>query len=95
MADNITDLAQARLDRASANEPLLKKTSGDGTSGGMLEARVARLEDDMKEVKGDIKAMRTDLSYIRGKVDAMPTTLQLIAFVVAIFAAAGIARFFH
>lgn len=59
-----------------------------------MDARVDRLEDDMKELRADLKAIRGDLQYVRGRLDAMPTTIQLLGFVVAIFAAAGITRLF-
>lgn len=71
----------------------LPPAGGGGTYDDM-EARVAALEADMKEIKADVKAARNDLSYLRGKADAMPTTIQLILFCVAIFTAAGITRFF-
>jgi hypothetical protein len=73
---------------------------GSGNIGGM-EARVAALEADMKEVKSDLKAMRADMSlmqkdvaYIRGRLDSMPTSIQLLGFVIAIFVAAGLTRYF-
>ena len=59
-----------------------------------METRVAALEADMKEVKSDLKKVLSDLSYLRGKADSSPTTIQLIMFAVAIFAAAGLTRFF-
>ncbi len=59
-----------------------------------MEFRVKRLEDDMSELKADVKAMRGDLSYIRGRLDAMPTTIQLLMFLVAIFVASGLTRYF-
>jgi hypothetical protein len=63
---------------------------GGGTYDGM-EARVSRLEDDMKEIKGDLKALLRDVPEIKGKVSNLPTTLQLA---VAVFAAAGLSRLF-
>ncbi|MDB5654767.1 MAG: hypothetical protein JWQ94_2380 [Tardiphaga sp.] len=59
-----------------------------------MKQRVKRLEDDMVEIRADVKAMRSDLSHIRGKIDLMPTTTQLILFAIAIFVAAGVARYF-
>lgn len=66
-----------------------------------MEFRVKRLEDDMSELKTDVKAIRTDMtslrndmSYIRGRLDAMPTTMQLLGFIVAIFVASGLTRYF-
>lgn len=72
--------------------PSLKSGGGDGTFDSM-EARVTALEKDMSEIKSDLKAIRTDLSYLRGKVDAMPTTLQLLGFVIAVLAIAGLAKY--
>lgn len=56
--------------RASA--PSLSGGGGDGTSGGM-EARVAQLETDMREVKGDTRAIRDALLRIEGKLDTKAT----------------------
>jgi hypothetical protein len=63
--------------RAVESVPPLKSGGGDGTSGGMLEARVGRLEDDMKEVKVDLKALRVDVAEMKGKISALPTTWQI------------------
>ena len=71
----------------------LPPAGGGGTFEGM-ETRVAALEADMKEVKSDLKKVLSDLSYLRGKADSSPTTIQLIMFAVAIFAAAGLTRLF-
>ena len=60
----------------------------------MLEPQVAVLEKDMSEIKTDLKAMRSDVSYIKGRLDSMPTTVQLLMFVIGIFVAAGLTRFF-
>lgn len=59
-----------------------------------MDFRIQRLEADMAEVKADVKALRSDMSYIRGRLDAMPTTIQLLMFVVAIFVASGLTRYF-
>lgn len=68
---------------------------GDGGSiYDRMEARVTRLEEDVKEIKSDLKAIRLDLSYLRGKVDSMPTTLQLLGFVIVVLVAAGLMRYF-
>jgi hypothetical protein len=70
----------------------LPPPGGGGTYDDMLEERVARLEDDMKEVRADLKAIREDVSYLRGKVDTLPTTLHLLAFATAVLVAAGVFR---
>jgi hypothetical protein len=80
--------------RRSSPEPApLQLGGGGGTFDGM-EQRVQRLEEDVKEIKVDLKAVRVDMSYIKGRLDSMPTTIQLIMFAVAVFAAAGVARYF-
>lgn len=69
-------------------------SDGGGPTFDDMEARVQRLEDDMKEVKSDLKALRVDVAEMKGMMKAMPTTLQLIAFAVAVFVAAGLTRYF-
>ena len=64
-------------------EPALKGGDGGGTYDGM-EARVKRLEDDGKELRQDLKTIMRDLSEIKGRVNAMPTTWQMVGFVVAL-----------
>lgn len=59
-----------------------------------MDFRIDRLEADMSELKADMKAMLKDVSYIRGRLDAMPTTIQLLMFVIAIFLASGLTRYF-
>jgi hypothetical protein len=64
----------------------LQEGGGGGTFDDM-EARVARLEKDMGEVRSDLKAVRVDIAEIKGKLSNMPTTFQLIGLVLAIMAA--------
>ena len=70
--------------------PPLQPPGGDDG----MEVRLKRLEDDVRELKADVKGIGTDVNYIKGRVDSMPTTIQLLGFVIAIFVAAGIMRFF-
>src|SRR3954464_7064574 len=60
------------------------RSGGDGPEEPMLEARVARLEDDMKEVKALLRSIEAKLTLIaeslaeiKGKVSQSPTWLQL------------------
>jgi hypothetical protein len=69
-------------------------SGGGGDTSDPMEARVKLLEDDMKEVKSDLKAIRVDLAEIKGKLSTMPTTLQLLGFIIAVLAIAGLARVF-
>jgi excinuclease UvrABC helicase subunit UvrB len=70
------------------------KGGGPGDTFDGMEQRVAALEAGMKEVQADMKKVLAELSYLRGKIDSVPTTLQLMGFVVAIFAASGLTRYF-
>jgi hypothetical protein len=49
----------------------------------MMEARVARLEDDMKEVRADLKLAIKDLAYLRGRIEHLPTTWVLVTSIAA------------
>ena len=59
-----------------------------------METRVKALEDRFEKMDSKLDILIKDVSYLKGKVDAMPSTLQLLGFVVAIFVAAGVTRYF-
>lgn len=81
---------------------------GGGPYGPDMEGRLAKLEADMGDVKGavhrvealltkiDDRLRRVELeaSEIKGRVSQLPSTIQLMGFALAIFAAAGILRYF-
>lgn len=51
-----------------------------------LEARVGRLEEDMKELKADVRelgSLRQDLAYLRGRVEHLPATWVLLTSITA------------
>ena len=54
----------------------MESGGGDGTPDGM-EARVKTLEDDMKEIRSDLKALRLDTAEIKGKLSGMPSAEAL------------------
>lgn len=66
----------------------LKGGDGGGTFDAMMEARVARIEDDMKEIRADLKAIRIDVAEMKGRVASLPTTWQLITLVFGILGGA-------
>ena len=51
---------------------------GGGDSGGM-EARVARLEDDFREMKADIKALRGDTNDVKVKLAELGAKMDGLA----------------
>lgn len=64
-ADNLVHLYGSTVqDALSASTEALKSGGGGGTFDGM-EARVKRLEDDMKEVKGDLKSLLVTSAEIK------------------------------
>lgn len=65
----------------------MQPPGGGGTFDNM-EPRVARLEDDMREIKSDLKAMRADLAWVKGRMEALPTTWQMITLVFGILGGA-------
>lgn len=62
------------------------RDSGNPPGGDQLEARVRRLEDDVKDIKADLKAVRLDVAEMKGRLNAMPTTWQLTGLIIAIMA---------
>jgi len=75
----------------------LQSGGGNGTGRGM-EARVAKLENDVKAldgkfgavmkrldgIDGDLKSIMKDVARIEGRVSTMPSTWQLLMMVVGI-----------
>ena len=65
-------------------------TGGGGPEDPMLEARVARLDDDMKDVKSSLKSIEISLAEIKGRlagIDArfasLPTTWTMLTIIFA------------
>ena len=57
-----------------------------------MEARVKALEDDMREIKADLRRLALDVAEIKGRVSNLPTAVQLMfmqaGLIIAIFAGA-------
>ena len=85
--------AVGRIERLMSENTRLRGQLRDGevAAGGggphdpTMDMRVARLEDDMKEVKADLRAVKTDLSairsdlgYLKGRMENLPTTWQMV-----------------
>jgi hypothetical protein len=65
---------------------------------GRLDSIPSTLDSDLQYVKGRLDSipptLHADLQYVKGRLDAMPTLIQLAGFVIAIFVATGLTRFF-
>ncbi|MGC4389586.1 hypothetical protein [Rhizobiales bacterium] len=89
------DQQEAKL-RALTEGKSLKSGGGGGTFDGM-ETRVKSLEDDMKEIKGDLKTLLKDVAemkgmlrsmpsaesfgHLKGRVDSLPTTAKVATII--------------
>lgn len=91
-ACEMTILPFSRNDSPSA-PTVIENLGGGGDNGGMdtLMLRVGALEDDMKEVKADLKALIKGVALIEGKVSNLPTTFQMVTWFVGVaFALTGL-----
>ena len=53
----------------------------------LMEQRVTALENDMREIKADLKRLILNVAEIKGRLSQMPNTVQLIGLIFGIFAA--------
>jgi hypothetical protein len=75
---------------------------------GDMEARLTAVEADVREIKGILQRLepaigsmaakvdRTtiELAELKGRVSQLPTTIQLLGFVLAVMAAGGLLKYF-
>jgi hypothetical protein len=59
-----------------------------------MERRVSALEKSFEKMDGKLDTIIKDTSYLKGKVESLPSTLQLLGFVIAVLAIAGLAKYF-
>lgn len=78
------EFLRRQVEQLSARPSVDLKGGGGGGKSDDMEARVKRLEEDSKDMRADLKAIRIDLAEIKGKLSAMPSTWQMVGFVVAI-----------
>lgn len=57
---------------APANHDGLLKSGGGGGNFDPMEQRVKHLEDDMREVRADLKLLARDVSEIKGRISMLP-----------------------
>lgn len=61
----------------------LDSGSGPTDPPDIMAMRVARLEDDVKDLRSDMKTAVRDLSFMRGRLEHLPTTWVLIGTIAA------------
>jgi len=71
-----------------------EQSDGGGPEDPMLEQRVGRLEEDMKDIKASLRSMDAKLgsidvsvAEIRGRISQSPTWLQLLVALIATWGA--------
>jgi predicted nuclease with TOPRIM domain len=83
-------------------------SDGGGPHHPDMEQRLAKLESDVGEIKGilirlepmlskiddRVRKVELDVAELKGRVSQLPTTLQLVGFVLAVLGIAGLARYF-
>lgn len=93
--------------RNSPDAKGLEFGSGGGDSGDM-DTRIERLEAGMIDVKASLTRIEAtltkmddrgrkseiDIAELKGRVSQLPTTLQMIGFVLAVLAIAGLGKYF-
>lgn len=91
----ITSLDDERSKRISL------KDGGGGDTFDPMEARVSALEASVKRTDEKLDKLldklgkiEVDLARLDGKISTLPTTLQLLGFVIAVLAIAGLAKYF-
>lgn len=77
----------------------LKSGGGGGTFDDMeprvaaLEATAKKTDEKLDKLLDKLGKIEVDLARLDGKVSTLPTTLQLLGFVVAVLAIAGFAKY--
>lgn len=82
MAEPDFTLIDRRIDEALGRRTL--ETGGGGGHDNGMDGRVSRLEADVREIKGDLKALVKDVAELKGRAAAMPTMWQLITMFMAV-----------
>lgn len=104
---NLEEVRAARAEHERLANVKLETGGGGGDSGGM-GPRLEALEADVRDIKGILgrlepmlkgmddrgRKLETDLAELKGRVSQLPTTIQLLSFVLAVLALSGLLRVF-
>ncbi len=63
--------------------PPLANPPGPPDPPDVLTVRVGRLEEDVKDLRTDMKTVVKDLAHLRGRIEHLPTTWVLVTTLVA------------
>jgi hypothetical protein len=59
-----------------------------------IRGEFSAIRGEFVSVHRELSLVREGLSYTRGRLDTLPTTIQLLGFIIAIFVASGLTRYF-
>lgn len=105
---NVINLAEhAKVFRAQIRSATVAR-GGGGPHNPDMEARLAAVEADTREIKGILQRLEpllgrmdermrkveVDVAELKGRVSQLPTTIQVIGFVIAVLVAGGVLRYF-
>jgi hypothetical protein len=77
------------IDYTALRAKVKEVESSGGSGGGMdITTRIERLEGSVKQIETDIKSLVKEVHEIKGRVSQLPTFVQVIGLVFAIFGAA-------
>ena len=58
-----------------------------------LEPVLTRVDERTRKIEADVVALKVDLAELKGRVSQLPTTIQMIGFVLAVLALAGFGKY--
>lgn len=62
---------------------------------GRLEPMLGRMDDRARKLEVDtLPKLAMDMAELKGRLSQMPSTIQLIGFVLAVLALAGLSKYF-
>lgn len=59
-----------------------------------MRSEFSIMRDQFASFRKELGSVNDQVSYLRGRIEQAPTTLQLLGFIIAIFVASGMTRYF-
>ena len=82
-----TDM-EARIERLEADMGDLKVILG------RLEPAISRIANSQQRLAADVQKVALDVAELKGRLSQLPTTVQMIGFVLAVLIAGGVLKHF-
>lgn len=59
-----------------------------------LEKQFEKIDRKLDAIVADIGTLRSEQAYLKGRIEQLPTTLQLLFFIIAVLSVAGVTKYF-